>query len=143
VVRFDTVESRWGRAAVRVWRHEAPPPAHLWPLLLTADPDAVSLPKGVAKTPTVAARVNHGRWQTECPFCLSAQHASSGDRLFYCANCMNAAAGHKTLRVTWPRDPAAIEAILAARPHARYRNWDPGETIRDLKRQDAEWGGGA
>lgn len=133
--RIQTAETRWQAAADRVFRGD-PPPAHLLPLLLTGrDP---ILPTGHTRTPVVDVRVNHGVWQTQCPFCPSAQHASETSRLFYCAVCMNHDIGHQTVPVKWPRNADAIEAELARRPFPHQRHWEPGETLRDLKQQREE-----
>lgn len=133
--RLITCETRWQQAANRLFRGATPPPS-LWPLLIL-NPDPI-LPVGRAKTPAVEVRVNHGVWQTVCPFCGSAQHASAADRVFYCAACCNHDTGNHTVPVKWPRDPDAIEQQLAERPLPRQRNWEPGETLRDLRREDEE-----
>jgi protein-arginine kinase activator protein McsA len=86
----------------------------------------------------VEVRFNHGVWQTGCPFCGSAQHAAETVRLFYCAVCMNHDVGNRTVPAKWPRNAAAVEEQLGRRPFPRQRNWEPGETIRDLKREDEE-----
>lgn len=135
---IETVEQRFKVQADRLWRHTDTPPAFLWPLMFGRHRDDPTLPTGAAKTPVVEVRVNHGVWQTVCPFCDSAQHASETDRRFYCAGCQNEAANHKTLPVKWPRNTEAIHTQLAIRPHRRFRNWEPGETLADLQRQDQE-----
>jgi hypothetical protein len=87
--------------------------------------------------PEVIVRANHGRWIVDCPFCLGAQLASPTDRRFLCADCGNVNISGKWLRVVWPANPEAIEAVLLARP-LENRNWDSGESIADLRRENAE-----
>jgi hypothetical protein len=85
-------------------------------------------------------RVNHGRWVVDCPVCLSAQLASSTEQRFLCAECGNISnAGGKWLPLVWPPDAVAIEAALAIRP-TENRNWLPGESVSDLRRENNEHG---
>jgi hypothetical protein len=85
----------------------------------------------------VVARVNHGRWIVDCPFCTGAQLASPTDRRFLCADCGNVNIDGKWITVTWPSDAETIEATLAVRPREN-RNWRPDESIADLRRENVE-----
>ena len=67
---------------------------------------------------------------------------SKDDPRFFCAHCLNAAADNKTVPVVFPRDHEHIEGLLAARPFVTTRNWQPGETTKDIARENAEHGVG-
>lgn len=120
----------------RFWRHTEGP-GHV-----------VGQPKGrwpteVHPSVTAAARVNHGRWSVWCPFgCMSSQYASFTDRRMFCIECD----GHqgRWVMVVWPDDltVAAIEAALMLRPKESDRNWEPGETVRDLLEENQRMGVG-
>lgn len=81
----------------------------------------------------VHARVNHGRWVVDCPWCAGAQVASRTDRRFLCADCFNSTVQGRMVPVDWPAEHAEIEAELGRRPHAENQNWLPGETVGDLR----------
>lgn len=81
------------------------------------------------------ARVDHGRWVVDCPFCPSAQVAFETDRRYLCADCGNAAVGGAWVRVLWPPDPAVIEGLLRPRPPA-HRSWRPAETVEQLEAEN-------
>jgi hypothetical protein len=84
-------------------------------------------------------RVNHGRWVVDCPVCLSAQLASFTEQRFLCAECGNVSVGGKWLSIVWPPDAVAIENALVIRP-TENRNWLPGETVADLRRENTGHG---
>lgn len=61
------------------------------------------------------ARINHNRWIADCP-CGSAQVVSPTDQRMACTEC---GLGWRTL--TFPADPAAVEASLAdLLPHQKH-----------------------
>ena len=87
----------------------------------------------------IRARLNHGRWICDCPFCPGAELAD-GDR-FLCQTCRNAAAGGRYVEVIWP-DAALRRRIvrtLAPRPIVN-RNWQPGEPLELLEAENIEHG---
>ena len=94
----------------------------------------------------VQARVNHGRWLVDCPGCNSALVIDLDEPVYMCVECGNAANGGRWLRVIFPRQRKGIEAELLKRPYGRNpedaptRNWEPGETVADLRRENAEHG---
>ena len=94
----------------------------------------------------VQARINHGRWLVDCPGCNSALVVDLSELVFMCVECANAANGGAWLQVTLPRNRKAIEAELLKRPFGRNpadaptRNWEPGETVADLRHENAEHG---
>lgn len=94
--------------------------------------------------------LNHGRWIARCPDCPSAMRVAnvwngSGGRLvkpdrmtsFLCGGCGNVLRKGRSLPLVWPRTWQAIEMAVAGRLPAN-RNWLPGESLSDLKRQNAE-----
>lgn len=103
-------------------------------------PEPRRIPTEIAHGAPLLARVEHGRWLVQCDFCAGAQLASRGDRRFFCIDCQNAAHGGKWRRVVWPGDHADIESALLERPVPATRNWNPGETVADLHRENAEYG---
>lgn len=83
-----------------------------------------------------SAYVNHGRWLVDCPFgCGSAQYASRDDRRFWCTECDNSGTG-EWVAVDWPDDVASIDDALSVRSDRRTANWEPAETIDELKAQN-------
>jgi hypothetical protein len=70
------------------------------------------------------ARVNHGRWITDCPrpYCANAMLLTPGQAAFHCAGeggCRMVA------EVEWPADADGIWAALLERPVPGTRNWYP------------------
>ncbi|WP_330349566.1 hypothetical protein [Streptomyces sp. NBC_00582] len=62
------------------------------------------------------ARINHNRWVADCP-CGSAQVVTPADPRMACTEC-----GLGWIRLVFPEDPAAAEALIADElPHER--NW--------------------
>lgn len=136
---LETIETRFAVAADRAFRHALMPPAFEIPARLRARKEQVPFhaPEGQAANPKAVAFVNHGRWLVECPFCPSYQYASL-DGLFYCAICLNKAAGHRTVPLKLPVNAGEITNKLMDRPLPEHRNWLPGETVKDLARQDEQ-----
>jgi hypothetical protein len=81
--------------------------------------------------------MNHGRWVAHCPFCNSAEIAQPP--VFFCQDCRNQMMDNKPLPFEMPRYWRAIEEVLAVRPKIN-RNWLPGETLKDLQRENHEHG---
>lgn len=85
--------------------------------------------------PAVLARVDHGRWIGDCDLpdpsdaeperiCRNAQALDPDDPRYFCVACANAAVSGRWRPVTWPPDPAAVEAPLEGLP-ADEQNWTP------------------
>lgn len=85
----------------------------------------------------ILARVEHGRWLVDCPFCASAQFACRDDPRFFCVACLNEQAGALWIRVLWPPDPQAIEDVLRSRLTVNA-NWHPSESVADLVAENVE-----
>lgn len=84
------------------------------------------------------AFVNQGNWLVRCE-CGGAEYAFE-EGLFFCCSCKNSTHGHKYRRSVFPKERAKIEALLAVRPLLN-RNWEPGETVEDLERENEEHAG--
>ncbi len=104
---------------------------------------APAIPVLVGNLPEAFARVDHGRWIADCSTgCGYAVMLGRNTSLFLCANCD---VGWQ--RVTWPRSRTNIEIELLKRPHdiraepePSTRNWVPGETLADLRTENADRG---
>lgn len=83
------------------------------------------------------ARVDHGRWIVDCPFCPGAARAGWREARFICAECFHVGteAEGKFIRVEWPPNVEEIETVLEARPPQR-RNWWPTEEISKLRAEN-------
>lgn len=81
------------------------------------------------------AYVNHGRWIVKCK-CGGAEKAWE-EGLFMCLSCLNSSHKHQYRKAIFPRTRAKIEALLIQRPLIN-RNWIPGETLTQLKKENKE-----
>lgn len=95
------------------------------------------VPDSTAKDVHLKAEVNAGRWIVRCP-CGGAQRASKVDRRFFCVDCLNEWVSGQWVRVEWPREIEAIEELLSQRPDRETASWVPGESVDDLRSQNAE-----
>ena len=84
------------------------------------------------------ARIDHARFIVDCPNCGSAEFYFE-DNLFYCTVCGNSDVGGKVKRVVTPGNRVAIEKALGKRP-IKNRNWNPGETVKDLESENLKHG---
>jgi ribosomal protein L37AE/L43A len=89
-------------------------------------------PKSVA----VEVYANQGRWIVECPDCRGAQLASVADPRFMCNCCGNVQIGGVYRPVVWPKAREQVEGLLADRPREN-QNWRPGETVKQLRAENA------
>lgn len=86
-----------------------------------------------AKSQSLVAYINHGRWISECLDCHSgiAMHPDWTDgRCFHC--------GAVYSNVVFPAARAALEEALVLRPALENRNWQPPETVADLLAENKE-----
>lgn len=81
----------------------------------------------------------HGRWIAKCTDCSGAEYVDPENPIFMCLSCMNRSIAGQWRRVVFPRQKAAIEQALLARP-AAHRNWVPGETVADLHAENKRMG---
>jgi len=97
----------------------------------------LTLPDDVYPGLKIEAQINHGRWIVDCPFCKGAEYLWEGMKLFLCVSCLNNDT-RLPIRVEVPKNKSAIEKILLERENPETRNWMPGETLADLKRENKE-----
>ena len=92
--------------------------------------------------PSIFARIDHGRWMADCPFCRGAEFADPAYPWFACASCGNEAVDGKFVKVWFPGEALReqIEAVLRQRKYLANMNWRPGETIQDLEDENQEHG---
>jgi len=84
----------------------------------------------------VAARVNHGRWLADCPFCAGAELVDPDEPVFFCLTCGMGDNHHAVMEVKFPRHRVKIEVLLSDRPRAKNRNWEPGETLKKMREEN-------
>lgn len=98
----------------------------------------------VGSSPLTAV-VNHGVW-VALDGCGTREGVHGGgvvwlDRpMVWCPLCRNKVAGWRWRPVVLPAEREAIEAALLARPDVATRNWHPGETVDDLRRENRDHG---
>lgn len=76
---------------------------------------------------TVHARVNHGRWVTDCLACSQSVFTHPDWRIACCGEC-----GATYRDVQFPEHIHEITALLLQRPDRTKQNWEPGESIEQL-----------
>ena len=100
----------------------------------------------VHEAQTVKAYVNYGQWVAECPSGDGGAIVASRMEPFMCPACWNEDWGGQWLAVVFPKAKAEIEAELLKRPKVanayRTRNWVEGESVTDLKVENAAHGVG-
>lgn len=105
-----------------------------------AQQQSMATSRGFAYHPSprgeVAARVNHGRWLADCPYCHGAELVRVGEP-FFCLSCGMKENGGHVMAVRFPDDAEAIECALKSRP-LENQNWEPSETIEMLLAENAE-----
>lgn len=109
------------------------------PLAARAGVTVPALNQVAGTTPRVPARINHNRLIADCPDCGGAEFVwRDGPHILMCQSCWNGALGHKWRRVALPDNLPAIERVLLERPVPQTRNWQLGETVDDLRRENQE-----
>jgi hypothetical protein len=84
----------------------------------------------------VQARVLYGRWLVNCPVCRGANDVDPDEPVYLCSSC---GWPERLAPVLFPKERTEIERLLLRRP-IHNRNWDSGETVADLVRQNIENG---
>lgn len=86
----------------------------------------------------VLAYVNHNMWKANCnnDGCSGCEFVWPDEPLFQCCACWNRDVDGAWKRVVLPPDALVIESVLRARPHPRTRNWDPDQTVDDIKAEN-------
>lgn len=82
----------------------------------------------------IAAHVGAGAWRVWCP-CGEAPPADPEWRLACCSGC-----GAIHDQVEFPEEREEIERVLLKRPNHAHRNWQAGETIDGLRRENLAHG---
>lgn len=104
------------------------------PRLYAGDDVALNVFADTAGEPLEVA-ANHGRWVVQCP-CGGAQLAHPDDRRFLCCDCGNVDNAGRYRPVVWPKAWQQIGQLLDARADRTLRNWRPGETVAELRREN-------
>jgi hypothetical protein len=101
-------------------------------------------PTQIVNTVITRARVDHGRWMADCPFCPSAQIISKDDRRYFCPECVMEKIGGAMVHVVWPSDDkvAEIERLLLRRPRPAAMGWMPNQSVSELAIENVEHGVG-
>lgn len=82
------------------------------------------------------------RWIASCPACARHGHTQAEyvwleKPLLFCMRCGNEDIGHKWRPVEVPKQRNQIEKLLLARPDPMTRGWEPQESLKDLREQNA------
>ncbi len=89
----------------------------------------------------IKAYINHGRWIGECPYVDGgAMMLDLTEPYFICPSCGNWRDDGKWHEVVVPKNRKVIEELLLARFDATTQNWNPTETVKDLKRENKAMG---
>ncbi len=85
------------------------------------------------------ARVSYGQWCCECPTlgCGGIEFCWPDADLMWCISCGNEDIGGKWRPVKIPGNKPHIENALSERRFIQNRHWRPGETVTQLKRENA------
>jgi hypothetical protein len=88
------------------------------------------------------ARLYRDQWIVDCPSCGSASYVWTDQPLFLCAECFNGEVGGLWRRVEIPseQEREEIEEVVGYRPLPAQRNWEPGESLNDLRAQNRQNG---
>lgn len=102
---------------------------------------ARDLPRSEYATESVVADVRQGRWLVLCPnpTCDGIELANEHEG-FFCCECRNALVGHRPMRIVFPTERSTIEEILLERELPVIRDWLPGETVEQLRAENAAKG---
>ena len=92
--------------------------------------------------PQYQARINWGRWIVDCLHCNSALDVTPTETQGICLDC-----GTEWFEIVFPSTPIkqGIETALLKRPGKRgglfpNSNWDPGQAVADLHRDNQRMG---
>lgn len=94
----------------------------------------------VAPGVKAVAYANHGRWVVDCPFNCGSARMAHPKLNFWCSECGNSEVGGLEVKIVWPKDAAAIEALLGKRQLERNRNAYPHETPQMLDDENKAFG---
>lgn len=97
------------------------------------------VPDVISALPALPARVYEGLWIVDCP-CGGAEMICRGHPILWCCSCGNRYAGGLWRQVELPANAPEIERLLDLRPFPVNQNWQPGETVDQLRAENAEHG---
>lgn len=80
---------------------------------------------------SLTAFISAGSWVVVCPACGSGCATDPAWRLACCFAC-----GAVYESVLFPSDATVIETVLIERPATATRNWQPSETVADLRAEN-------
>ena len=88
--------------------------------------------------PPLAVIITQGQWKVMCRTlaCLDAHDHPSLSRACRLAICLNCGAIYEDVQI--PDEADEIERLLLLRSDIQTRNWVQGETVDDLRRENAE-----
>ena len=96
---------------------------------------------------TVAARIVWNRWIVDCITCNSATICSRVTLRFICPDCGSPENDYQWYAITYPENWKEIHAVLLERPKplagnyaSPSRNWDPSESVAELKAENDKQG---
>lgn len=114
--------------------------------------------KNEAADSPVYARIYRGHWIADCDVCGGAMFVDPSDPVFFCLECFNRRENGRVRPVIFPDDRQEIERAILERPVNDYagvtdseragrafyaaggqtftRDWIPGETAEDIRRQN-------
>lgn len=111
---------------------------------------AIPQPSVVAEdAPPAYAEVNPldpiepvARWIARCPDCPGGTSYVwiAGPHLMFCLACCNSEINNRWRPVVVPAERLEIERLLMLRPRSANRAWAPGETLDDLRADNARLG---
>jgi hypothetical protein len=82
----------------------------------------------------VQAQVTGGLWYATCPDCKTPIIIDDAEPVFFCVTCLCAGNDGHPYAVDF-RGKTEVEDLFAKRKDPRTRNWLPGESIADLKKE--------
>jgi hypothetical protein len=85
------------------------------------------------------AQITDAVWFCSCPHCNTPVIVDDKEPVFFCPTCLCAANDGKPYAVTF-RGKQAVEDLFAKRKDPRTRNWLQGETIQQLRTEQAARG---
>lgn len=97
----------------------------------------------------ILMKVNQGRWVADCPACGGAEriwpdglrtHPEVPHPFGIFDSTLHCGYTGATYDVAFPSEAAEIMAVLARRPNELNRNWEPGETVMDLRLENLNHG---
>lgn len=92
-----------------------------------------------AKGDPIPAIIARNNWAVVCPYCNDAFLYEPGFD-FFCRTCLMQGNDGQAQPVAMPANRVALETTLELRPNPFTRNWIPGETVEDLRNENARRG---